>query len=192
MRSRRCCNSDGLTCKSVIINRWIESVSRMINCTYNSTFIFFCDEVCNLLGLNCSYKSLGKICIFVSFLYSDYIAVCGRRTFDCKCILEGVKICIKSVVRIDNCVINILKNVGNLSCFNFLEVDVVRILSDVCYSSSDACVFLKLEKAVLLEKQKCTSFVCGVVRNSNSDFARRTASGKRCTKNGYCCKCECK
>ena len=59
----------------------------------------------------------------------------------------GVKTRGDSVVRVDNSIVNILENVGELSGFNLFEGDVLGVVLNVSYGCSDAGAVFELDDA---------------------------------------------
>ena len=104
-------------------------------------------------------------------VYIENIAVGGSRTFDNKRILYRVELCFDSVVRIDDCIVNVLECVRKLSRFNLFELNVLRVLGDVVDRCGDAYAVLELYVALFLKKEQRSCFIGGVVRNRYCDIA---------------------
>ena len=69
------------------------------------------------------------------------------------------------IVAVDDCYVYVRKCCYELLGCKFLELDVLGVLYDIFYCCVDSCVILKLDDAFLCEEQKCSCFVCYVVRN---------------------------
>ena len=173
MRSGRSRNGDGLTCECRIVNGSIKAVGGSINGGNNSTLVCSGDEVSNLLRGQSRNKRLDLGGVFVAFLNCNDVCVCGVGAFDGQRLGHGVQTCFNGVVGVDDRIVNVLKDVGNLCSFDFLEGDVLGVFSDVHDGSGDAGAFLELDDAVCFEQEQSTCFIGGIV--GDSDF--KTAGG---------------
>ena len=101
------------------------------------------------------------------------------RSLNGEIVLYGVETRGDSVVRVDNSIVNILENVGELSGFNLFEGDVLGVVLNVSYGCGDAGAVFELDDALLLKKKKRTCLIGSVVGNGNGDaLAARRAGGE--------------
>ena len=191
MRSGSCRNGNGGAFKSFVVNGGIVSVAGVFNNAYNSAFIFACDEVCDLLAFKCGEESFCFVGVLIALFYAENVAVCRRRTFDSKCLSDGVDTCCNGVVGVDYRIVNVLKNIRKLSRFGLFELDIIGVLNNISYGCGNTCIIFKGDKTLFLKKEQCAGFVSGVAGNCNGDFAAAAAAGSEYEQRGKkkcCCK----
>ena len=177
VRSGRSRNGNCLSFKSLVVNGGVKAVAGVFDNTYNSAFIFACDEVCDLLAFKGGEKCFCFVGIFIALFYAENVAVCGGRAFHCKRLAYGVNTRVNGVVGVDYRIVNVLKNVRKLSRFGLFELDVVGVLNNISYGCGDACILFEGDKSLFLKKEQCAGFVSGVAGNCNGDFAAAAAAG---------------
>ena len=73
--------------------------------------------------------------------------------------------CLQCIVTVSYYECNFIFDTGNLCCFQLLDLDVLRVFFDILDSCLKSCSVFQSDHTVVLEKQKCSCFVCSIVRN---------------------------
>ena len=191
MRSRRSRNGNAFAFKGIVIYGGVKAVAGVFNNTYNGALILLGNEIRNLLAFKSGKKRFCFIGIFISLFYAENVAVCGRGTFHCKRLFNGVNTCVYGIVGIDYRIVDVFKYVGKLGCFRFFELDIIGVLNNISYGCGNTCIIFKGDKTLLLKKKKRARFVGGVAGNCNGDFAAAAAAGSEYEQRGKkkcCCK----
>lgn len=196
VRCGGCSDGYGLTLECVVVDGGIVAVTGVRNNADNCAVILGSDEIGDLLALESGGKSLYLVGILVALLGGEDVRICARGALNGEIVLYGVETRGDSVVRVDNSIVNILENVGELSGFNLFEGDVLGVALNVSYGCGDAGAVFELDDALLLKEKERTGFVGRVVGNGNGDaFAARRAGGEaedaaqredRCKNDRYC------
>ena len=138
MRCRRSRDRNLLAYQCRVINGFIISVSRIFYGADNRAIIFAGDEVRDLLAFERRNERLGLVGLFVTLFDRDDVAVSRGGTFCQQRVLNRIQVSVQRVVGVDNRVVNVLQNARKLRGFNFLELDIVRIVCDILHGSGDA------------------------------------------------------
>ena len=72
--------------------------------------------------------------------------------------------CLQCIVTVSYYECNFIFDTGNLCCFQLLDLDVLRVFFDILDSCLKSCSVFQSDHTVVLEKQKCSCFVCSIVR----------------------------
>lgn len=150
-------------CKCGIVDCGVIAVCGIVNGADNISAELFCDEVLYLLALECGDECLYFGLAFIAFLDGKYIGICGIGAFYCNGILGGIETCGDSVVGIDDRIVDIAQNIGELSRFYFAEFDIVGVFGYILYRSGDAGALFELDDTVCFENPESSCFVCRVV-----------------------------
>ena len=196
VRSRRSGNRDGLTGESVIVNGSIVTVGRIVDGADDSAVILFIDVIDDLLALKRGDERLDLIGALVAFLHGQNVGISRGGTLDHKGVGHRVQTCVDGVVGVDDGVVNVLQNIGDLCGLGLYDLDAIRIFDNVVLGGSDAGAVGELDDAVFLEQEQGTRFIGGVVGNSDLNgsgavaiFGAAAGQGERGGKNE--CKSQC-
>ena len=121
------------------------------------------DVIGDLLTLERGDQSLDLVAGLVAFLDGEDIGVSGGGAFNGQRILDRIQTGVDGVVGVDDGVVHILEDVGDLRGFGLNDLNVVGILGDVVLGGGDAGAVLELDDAVGFEQQQGAGFVGGVV-----------------------------
>ena len=105
--------------------------------------------------------------VFVTGFYGNDVAVCGVSAFQSESVFHGIETGVNGEVGVDDGIVHILKNVGELSRFNFFEFEVVGVVGNIGDGSGDAGFFIQGDVTEFLEEEQSAGFVGGVVGNGN-------------------------
>ena len=166
VRRGRSRNGDRLTLELAVINICGITIGRVFHYAYNGTVIFLIDKIHDLLTFESSLQSKYLRLVLAAFFYNEDVSVSGSGAFDSERILYGIDARFDSVIRVDDCVINVLQNVRHLSRLDLLERDVLGIIGDVCRGGGNACVRVELYVTEVIEQKKRSCLIRSVVGNS--------------------------
>ena len=169
VRGRGSGDGDGLTGESVVVNACIVTVGRVIDSADDSAVILFVDVVNDLLALERRDERLDLIGVLVALLHGEDVGVSGGGAFDHEGVIHGVEARVDGIVGVDDGVVNVLQDVGDLRSLGLNDLNVVRILNDVILGGGDAGAVGELDDAVLLEQEQGAGFVGGVVGDGDLD-----------------------
>ena len=141
-------------------------------------------------------ERLDLIGALVAFLHGQNIGISRGGTLDHKGVGHGVQTCVNGIVGVDDGVVNVLQNIGDLRGLGLYDLDAIRIFDNVVLGGSDAGAVGELDDAVFLEQEQGTRFIGGVVGNSDLNgsgavaiFGAAAGQGERGGKNE--CKSQC-
>ena len=177
-------NGDGLTGQSGVIEVGIIAIAGVFYNGDNGTIILFGDVIGNLLAGEGGDEGLDEGFIFIAFLYRQDIGIGGGGAFQCQGILGGIEAGGDGVVGIDDSIVNIGQQVGQLGSLDFAELNVLGVFYDIQDGGGDADTVLQLDVALILQQQQRACFIGGIIRNGDLElgFGRRrpkAAAGKR-------------
>ena len=158
-----CGDGDGLTRERSIVDTGVVAVARILDGAHDRTVILLGDVISDLLALERGDQSLDLVAGLVAFLDGEDVGVSGGGAFNGQRILDRIQTGVDGVVGVDDGVVHILENVGDLRGFGLNDLDVVGILGDVVLGGGDAGAVLELDDAVGFEQQQGAGFVGGVV-----------------------------
>ena len=123
-------------------------------------------------------QGLDLVFILVAVLDCDDVDILLNRIavsrLGCKCIIRNGETVLKSVVAVDDAECYRGKLLRNLRCLNLDDLKIVRIVLDVIDGCIDTDTIIQCDQAFLLQKQKCSCLVGGIVRDCDciavSDF----------------------
>ena len=121
-------DGDRLTGERIVIDGVVKTVCRILHHAHDGALVLFVDKVRNLLALQRGLERPGLIRVLVALLYGQHIAVGGGGALNSQRIRQRVQAGVDRKVGIDDGVVHILQDVGDLCSLNLLEGDVVRIL----------------------------------------------------------------
>ena len=75
--------------------------------------------------------------------------------------------CLQCIVSVQYDKCNFVFYTGNLCCFQFFDLNVLRIFFDIFYRCFQSGSVFQSDHSVVLKEKKCSCFVCGIVRNCN-------------------------
>lgn len=113
VRSGGCCNGDGGACESCVVNAAVEAVGEVIYGGNYAAVVLLVDEVCYLLAFESCLECLDCVGVFVAFLDCEDVAVCRGGAFLEQGVLNGVEACVYCIVAVDDCVVNVGKELGD-------------------------------------------------------------------------------
>ena len=135
----------------------------------DSSVIGLVDEVYDLVGFQDLYQSLDLRKLFVAFKHSNNVHICfsgfGIALFMSQRILAYREACFQCIVSVQDHIGGLIHDTGNLLCCQFYDLDVIVVLFDIVDGSFQAYAFFQLDDAIVLQKQKSSCFVCGIIRN---------------------------
>ena len=169
VRGRRSGDGDGLTAQSVVVDSGVKAVGRGIHGADNGAVILLVDVVDDLLALQSGDqgKDLGRG--LVAFLHGQNVGVSGGGAFDHEGVGHGVQARVDGVVGVDDGVVNVLQDVGDLRGLGLHDLDVVRVFDNVVLGGGDAGTVGELDDAVVLEQEQRAGFVGRVVGDGDLD-----------------------
>ena len=165
VRCGRCRYGDFLALQRLIVNRAVVSVCGFIDNADNRAVVLLIDKIYNILAFEGSLEREDFRLFFIALLDGENVAVSGSGTLDSERILDGIELSLNRVVGVNNCVVNVLSYVGNLSCLNLFELNIVGVILDVLGGCCDSRVVLELDVAELLKQQKRSRFICSIIGN---------------------------
>ena len=169
MRGRGSGDGDGLASESVVVDCGVKAVGRVLHSADNGAVILLVDVVDDLLALQSGDqgKDLGRG--LVAFLHGQDVGVSGGGAFDHEGVGHGVQARVDGVVGVDDGVVNVLQDVGDLRSLGLDDLDVVRVFDNVVLGGGDAGAVSELDDAVVLEQQQRAGFVGRVVGDGDLD-----------------------
>lgn len=85
-------------------------------------------------------------------------------------ILGGIETGGDGVVGIDDSIVNIGQQVGQLGSLYFAELNVLGVFYDIQNGGGDAGTVLQLDIALILQQQQRAGFIGGVIRDSDLEL----------------------
>ena len=171
-------DGDRLAGELGVIDRRVKAVAGVLNDADHGALILLRDEIRDLLALQRRLQRLDGIGVLVALLDREDVAVCGGGALDQQGILHRIEARRDGVVGIDDGVVHILQNVGDLGGLDLLEVDAVGVFLDVVDGRGDTGAIFQLDVSVLLQQKQGARFVGGVVRNRDGNRAFAGAAGQ--------------
>ena len=166
---------DGLAGDGGVIKIGVIAVTGVFHDGNNGAVILFGDVIGDLLaGKGCD-KRLNQGIFLVSFLYRQDIGVGRGGALQRQRILGGIEPGGNGIVGIDDGIVNIGQQVGQLGSLYLAELNVLGVFGDIQNGGGDAHAVLELDVALILQKQQRTGFVGGVI--GDGDFEGRFAGG---------------
>ena len=139
-------------------------INFLLKNSYNFVvWISFFNPVLNFVALKSFYKSFYFWSIFVSSVNSYNVNIWRISTFNKKTFFFSRKTSWNSIVSVDNSSVYIVDYSWKRSSFNFNELKVLCIWSNVNWCCCNSSFSLKSNKTSRLEKKKSTTFVCRIV-----------------------------
>ena len=160
-------DGDGFAGERGVVNTGVVAVARILDGAHDRTVILLGDVIGDLLALERGDQSLDLVAGLVAFLDGEDVGVSGGGAFNDQRILDRIQTGVDGVVGVDDGVVHILEDVGDLRGFGLNDLDVVGILGDVVLGGGDAGAVLELDDAVGFEQQQGAGFVGGVVGDCN-------------------------
>ena len=156
-------DGDGFAGERGVVDTGVVAVARILDGAHDRTVILLGDVIGDLLALERGDQSLDLVAGLVAFLDGEDVGVSGGGAFNGQRILDRIQTSVDGVVGVDDGVVHILEDVGDLRSFGLNDLDVVGILGDVVLGGGDAGAVLELDDAVGFEQQQGAGFVGGVV-----------------------------
>ena len=153
--------------------RW----KRCIHNRDHSAAVALGHKVLDLLALQGSDQSLDLGLLLIAFLADQNVDVGRGAILHGQSVGHGVQTGGDGVVGVDDSVVLVLQDVGDLSSLDLIDGDVQGVLLDVVLGGGQAGVSLQLEEAVLLQQGQSAGLVGGVVGNSDLDLVQLGSGG---------------
>ena len=150
----------------------IIAIGRVLDDGDDSALVVFIHEVLDLLALQSGDEGLDLRLVLVALLADQNVDVSRRAVLHCQSVGHGVQTSGDGVVGVDDSVVLILQDVGDLSSLDLIDGDVQGVLLDVVLGGGQTGVCLQLEEAVLLQQGQGAGLVGGVVGDSDLDLVQ--------------------
>ena len=162
-------HGDGLALQSVVVHGGVIAVGGVLHHGDHRAGVLLSDEVGHLLALQSGLQSQGLGGGLVALLDGQDVGVSGGAALDEQGVVHGVQAGVDGVVAVDDGVVHVRQQVGELGGLGLHDLHVVGVVHDVVLGGGDAHAVLQLDDAVLLEQQQGAGFVGGVVGNTDLD-----------------------
>ena len=113
------------------------------------------------------HESLDLGAVLIALAYGDNVDVRARAVLDEERILRRVELDLHGEVGVDDGGIDIIERARNLCGFDFLELEVLRVLRDILQRCLLLDAVLELQQAGFLEKEQGAAAVRRVIRDGN-------------------------
>ena len=134
---------------------------------YDSAFVLVVDEILDFLAVQDLHECLDLGAVLVALAYGNDVDVRARAILDEEGILRRVELDLHREVGVDDGSVDIVERARNLCGFDFLELEVLRVLGDILQRGFLVDAILELQQAGLLEKEQCTAAIGRVVRDGD-------------------------
>ena len=113
-------------------------------------------EILDFLAVQDLHECLDLGAVLVALAYGNDVDVRARAILDEEGILRRVELDLHREVGVDDGSVDIVERARNLCGFDFLELEVLRVLGDILQRGFLVDAILELQQAGLLEKEQCT------------------------------------
>ena len=176
--------ADGRAVQCIVVDGSVIAIGRGLDDGDDSALVVLIHEVLDLLALQSGDEGLDLGLVLVALLADQNIDVSRRAVLHCQSVGHGVQTSGDGVVGVDDSVVLILQDVGDLSSLDLIDGDVQGVLLDVVLGSGQAGVSLQLEEAVLLQQGQSAGLVGGVVGDSDLHLVQLCCSGSSLRRSG--------
>ena len=176
--------ADGLAVQCIVVDGRVIAIGRGLDDGDDSALVVLIHEVLDLLALQSGDEGLDLGLVLVALLADQNIDVSRRAILHCQSVGHGVQTSGDGVVGVDDSVVLILQDVGDLSSLDLIDGDVQGILLDVILGGGQAGVSLQFEEAVLLQQGQSAGLVGGVVGDSDLHLVQLCCSGSSLRRSG--------
>ena len=178
-------DGDGGAVQRIIVHRGIIAIGGIGDHGHHRAVILLVDIVHHLLALQSSLQRLNGISVLSALLHSQNVGIGGGGALDEQGVLHGVQAGVDGVVAVDDGVLGIRQQGGQLSSLGLHDLHIVGIIHNVVLGGGDAGTVLQGDDAVLLQQQQRTGFVGGVVGDQNFHAAVGLFAAGGQTQNQY-------
>ena len=176
--------ADGLAVQCIVVDGSVIAIGRVLDDGDDSALVVLIHEVLDLLALQSGDEGLDLGLVLVALLADQNIDVSRRAVLHCQSVGHGVQTSGDGVVGVDDSVVLVLQDVGDLSSLDLIDGDVQGVLLDVVLGGGQAGVSLQLEEAVLLQQGQSAGLVGGVVGDSDLHLVQLCCSGSSLRRSG--------
>ena len=162
-------HGDGLALQSVVVHGSVIAVGGVLHHGDHGAGVLLSDEVGDLLALQGGLQGQDLGGGLAALLDGQDVGVSGGAALDEQGVVHGVQAGVDGVVAVDDGVVHVGQQVGQLGGLGLHDLHIVRILHDVVLGGGDAHAVLQLDDAVLLQQQQGAGFVGGVVGYADLD-----------------------
>ena len=178
--SGSCSAADGLAVQCIVVDGSVIAIGRVLDDGDDSALVVLIHEVLDLLALQSGDEGLDLGLVLIALLADQNIDVSRRAVLHCQSVGHGVQTSGDGVVGVDDSVVLVLQDVGDLSSLDLIDGDVQGVLLDVVLGGGQAGVSLQLEEAVLLQQGQSAGLVGGVVGDSDLHLVQLSHSRRSC------------
>ena len=176
--------ADGLAVQCIVVDGSVIAIGRGLDDGDDSALVVLIHEVLDLLALQSGDEGLDLGLVLVALLADQNIDVSRRAVLHCQSVGHGVQTSGDGVVGVDDSVVLVLQDVGDLSSLDLIDGDVQGVLLDVILGGGQAGVSLQFEEAVLLQQGQSAGLVGGVVGDSDLHLVQLCCSGSSLRRSG--------
>ena len=168
---------DGLAGQGGIVQIGVIAIGGIFHDGNNGAVIFFGDEVRYSLAFQGGHQRLHQRSVLIALLDCHDIGIGGGGTFQSQSVFSGVQTGGDGKVGVDDGVVHILQDVGQLGSFYLAEFDLMGIFNNIQDGSGNAGALFQLDETLILQQQQRAGFIGGIIGNGDFDLFGLIAAG---------------